>query len=175
MAAEAAEEAATKGKKSKEPIGPELTPESFIWFALTMAYDLVMRRGEKEGPNPYLARLPDRIQKRFVEKRRCTFSWMTDKTSLALATKLLACPNDRVEALRLMVLAQCLITGQADFDALADKVRCKDEQQILGLRKEAARERKGKDNKERKTLVGPGLQQGMLSMLGCKPREVRVP
>jgi hypothetical protein len=151
-------------KEAREQIGPELTQDSFVTFVLAMMHHDLARAGKMEGPNTFLAKLAPRVQERFEKVRRCTFSWMTDSTSLALAAKLRAQANpfDLAEGLRLMVLAQVVTTSQKDFDALADKVRGADEEQIRRSMQEVA----GK----RKSLISNSLRTGSMKALGLQEK-----
>jgi hypothetical protein len=141
----------------------ELNQSSFVRFGLAMAWDTVQRicPDKLTGGNPHLEHLPPRVQQRFTDLRRCSFSWCTDRTSLMLAQKLLA-EGDSARALRLTVISQMMACGEG-FQALASKraIHQTDAEHLeLGVKAAAGRA---------KTLMKGPLQRGSLAWVGKGP------
>ena len=100
-------------------VGDELDEASFVNFYLAMASELLVRIGDASD-NPYERRLPPMAARRFREIRRCTFSWLTDRTTLALLAHLAEEAPARTghAALRSIILAQLTYTSAEVFEAM---------------------------------------------------------
>lgn len=148
-------------------ISPELDHDSFATFYLAMGMEALERAGYGDT-NVYVQMLPPWAARRFQEIRRCTFSWMTDRTSLALAKRLATLPTTGPEALRAIILAQCAFTSQGVFEALAEPSRGQTAVQIASsLREFFNREaEQAKRAKPRKSSISKSLQTGSLTYLG---------
>ena len=92
----------------KGGVSEELTLESYADFFWAMHVEVRVRAGLMVD-NPYVDRLPPRARERFSSVRRCTWSWLTDATSLALAARLKTARG--VDALRAIVLSQVVFTS----------------------------------------------------------------
>ncbi len=71
----------------KGGVSEELTFESYADFFWAMHVEVRVRAGLMVD-NPYVDKLPPLARERFSSVRRCTWSWLTDATSLALAARL---------------------------------------------------------------------------------------
>ena len=164
---------AKRAKAAKvEPGFDELSTSTFIDFSLAMAYETLQRIGKMQpadGANPFMEKLPERVQGRFKGVQRCSYTWATDRTSLALAAGLLAEP-DESKALRMIVVAQCLVTDAADFSSMAGVVNSLTHGPIRKMETQNADgllQHLQKVAGRRKSLMNPGLQTGMLSAIGA--------
>ena len=146
----------------------ELTEESFAAFYLAMAAEVLVRAGRLES-NEHVAQLPPGARARFSSKRRCTWSWMTDRTSLALAGRLKALRGAR--ALRAIVLAQAAFTSPEAFADLCDATEGLDDEAAVKKLIVEHQEREAAKNQrpQRKSTISQGLQTGIVSRLPPGP------
>ena len=65
---------------------PALTQDAFLALWMAMATEVLVKAGEmtQEALDEEVEKLPPEARTGFKEKRRCSFSFMTDRTSLAL-------------------------------------------------------------------------------------------
>ena len=151
----------------KGGVTEELTVGSFPTFFLAMASEVGVRTGGATCNGP-AQQLPQRARDRFHTKRRCTFSWMTDRTSLALAARLRTLRA--AEALRAIILGQTVFTRTEAFEALSDATKGLDAASVKKLVEEhqlceASQHRRP----ARKSTISPALQSGSLGRLPPGP------
>lgn len=146
----------------------ELTEESFAVFYLAMAAEVLVRAG-RLASNDYLEQLPPRARARFSAVRRCTWSWLTDSTSLALAGRLVNLRGSK--ALRAIVLAQVAFTSPEAFAALCDGTDDLDDvaavKKVIVEHQECDAAVRGRP--ARRSTISRGLQTGSLSRLPPGP------
>lgn len=165
----------------------ELTEESFAVFYLAMGAEVLERAGWI-NENPFVAQLPPGARERFSSVRRCSFSWLTDSTSLALASRLwrdrdidkhiqdgLASRSRGSNRLRAAILSQVAFTSPEAFADLCDaSAGCDaatvDKLIVAHQMKEARR----LDAQPRKSTVSHGLQTGILSRMPGQGMNDRV-
>ena len=144
-------------------VSEELHEASFVNFYLAMAAELLVRIGRIQE-NPYERLLPPKAAARFRAIRRCSFSWMTDRTTLALAARIRGWAPGH-QAVRATVLSQLVYTSADVFDAMedveGDAAFVSEALRALLLREAAAQ---GKP--PRKTTISKSLQTGALACLG---------
>jgi hypothetical protein len=141
----------------------ELTAESFAAFYLAMAAEVCVR-AERAESNDHLEQLPPRARARFSSVRRCTWSWMTDSTSLALAGRLQTLQG--ASALRAIVLAQVAFTSPEGFADLCDATEGLDAAAVLRLIEDHQRREAAKAQRQpRRSTISKSLQTGSLSRL----------
>ena len=148
----------------KGGVSDELTEESFAAFYLAMAGEVLVRAGRLES-NEHVAQLPPGARARFSSKRRCTWSWMTDRTSLALAGRLKALRGAR--ALRAIVLASAAFTSPEAFANLCDATEGLDDEAAVKKLIVEHQEREAAKNQrtQRKSTISHGLQTGIVRRL----------
>ena len=95
--------------------------EKFVDIFLAFASEALGRiEGDQQIKEKYVARMASNDQQTFRERRRCTFSWMTDTTTLAVIRPGIA-PNlaDPANALYNIVVAVVALNSRARYEALA--------------------------------------------------------
>jgi hypothetical protein len=172
---ESARKAATK-----EATGEllNLDQNTFFRFYVALGLEFLIRTG-RAAPEllvNLLKTLPSTAADRFRTVRRCTFSWLTDRTTLAAIAANSAQESRRhgAEALRTAVLSQCVLTSSellTSLDApVLRKVSAERLAQVLRrkLDEEARRSERGSlaGKTARRSPISPGLQTGVLSCLG---------
>ena len=141
----------------------ELTVESFAAFYHAMAAEVCVR-AERATSNDHLEKLPPRARGRFSAVRRCTWSWMTDSTSLALAGRLRTLQG--ASALRAIVLAQVAFTSPEGFADLCDATQGLDAAAVLRMIEDHQRRAAAKAQRPpKRSTISKSLQTGSLSRL----------
>jgi hypothetical protein len=136
--------------------------ETFAVFFLAMATELLVRIGfaAEENLERLLFMLPPHVADRFVGKQRCTFSWMTDSTTLsALGSD--SFRKGGSELFRKAFLAQCVLNFPEILSCLDDPCSRGAPVEVLEsiIRKALESKLPG-----RRSTVSSSLQTGMLSM-----------
>ena len=151
----------------KRGLTDELDEGSFADFYLAMAQEFLERvDGARDGR--YEARLPLQAAARFRTARRCSFTWITDRTTLA-ALALLHEGREVVgaPALRLLVLAQLVFTDAAVLEALGPAaVSGELADAAARLRDFFDEEAKESRRPPRRSPISKSLQTGALGCLG---------
>ena len=154
----------------KRGLDDELDEDAFADFYLAMAQEFLERSGEAAPDGGrYEARLPPKARARFRAVRRCSFSWLTDRTTLTFAA-LLAEERVGVVPLRLAVLAQLVFTDAAVLEALGPAAAEEDVSDgrvvARALRDFFAAEALATGRPPRRSPISRSLQTGALCCLG---------
>ena len=151
----------------KNGLSEEFTLQSFVTFYMAVAVELLEKLGLRAS-NPFVELLPSEARKAFAQRQRCSFSYMSDRTSLEWARHLEALPeHSGTEALRSAILAEYVFTRAECFVALVDASRGRQAQEIQELIGKHLKEHAEKEGRRvpLKTTISRSLQQGAVSKL----------